>query len=100
MRAIICFTAVAIASRFLDLQAFGTYSLAWAVTVIANTFVFTGFYQALLRSTEFERDRDSLFWLMAAVGRGGRDLGIGSCLPATVHAPSAGRSARWRRSRF
>lgn len=75
----ISFAAVAIASRFLDLQAFGTYSLAWAVTVIANTFVFTGFYQALLRSTEFQRDRDSLFWLMAAVGAAGSAviLGIG-----------------------
>jgi hypothetical protein len=68
---VISFLGVAIASRFLDLQAFGTYALAWAATVIATTFVFTGFYQALLRSREYGRDRDSLFWLKLGVGSAG-----------------------------
>jgi O-antigen/teichoic acid export membrane protein len=68
---VISFLAVAVASRFLNLEAFGTYALAWAATVIANTFVFTGFYQALLRSREFDRDRDSLFWLKLGVGGAG-----------------------------
>jgi len=65
---VISFVSVAVASRYLDLEVFGTFALAWAASVIGNTFVFTGFYQALLRSTAFERDRDPLFWLNAGVG--------------------------------
>ncbi len=64
----ISFVAVAVASRYLDLDAFGTYALAWAAVVIGNTFVFTGYYQALLRAPDFARDRDTLFWLKAGVG--------------------------------
>lgn len=65
---VISFVAVAVASRYLELEIFGTYALAWAWVVIGNTFVFTGFYQALLRSKDFERDRDTIFWLNAGVG--------------------------------
>lgn len=65
---VIAFVTVAVASRHLDLAVFGTYALAWAASVIGNTFVFTGFYQALLRSKAFDRDRDPLFWLNAGVG--------------------------------
>lgn len=65
---LISFVAVAIASRYLELEIFGTYALAWAGAVIGNTFVFTGFYQALLRSKEFERDRDTIYWLNTGVG--------------------------------
>ncbi len=65
---VIAFVAVAVASRYLALEVFGTYALAWAWVVIGNTFVFTGFYQALLRSKNFERDCDTLFWLNAGVG--------------------------------
>jgi len=56
------------ASRFLDLAEFGTFALAWAAAVIANSFVFTGFYQALLRSPDPERDRDTIYWLIFSVG--------------------------------
>ncbi|MEX5729691.1 O-antigen/teichoic acid export membrane protein [Rhodovulum iodosum] len=65
---VISFISVAVASRYLDLEVFGTYALAWAAAVIGNTFIFTGFYQALLRSRRFVDDRDTLFWLNAAVG--------------------------------
>ena len=65
---LISFVSVAVASRYLDLEIFGTYALAWAWVVIGNTFVFTGFYQALLRSKTFDRDRDTIFWLNAGVG--------------------------------
>lgn len=65
---VISFVSVAVASRYLGLDVFGTFALAWAASVIGNTFVFTGFYQALLRSATFERDRDPLFWLNAGVG--------------------------------
>lgn len=65
---VIAFVAVAVASRYLVLEVFGIYALAWAGAVIGNTFVFTGLYQALLRSKDFEQDRDTLFWLNGAVG--------------------------------
>lgn len=73
----ISFAVVAVASRYLDLDGFGTYAYGWALTVIATTFVFTGFYQALLRSQNFERDRDTLFWAKLAVGALGMAM-IGS----------------------
>lgn len=65
---VIAFVTVMVASRFLDLAEFGTFVLAWAAAVIANSFVFTGFYQALLRSPDPEHDRDTFFWLIFAVG--------------------------------
>ncbi|MGR3365747.1 MAG: oligosaccharide flippase family protein [Maritimibacter harenae] len=65
---VISFCAVAVASRYLDLEGFGVYAYGWALTVIATTFVFTGFYQSLLRSQNFERDRHTLFWAKLAVG--------------------------------
>ncbi|PIE06987.1 MAG: translocase [Rhodobacterales bacterium] len=65
---VISFVAVVVASRYLGLDVFGTYTLAWAWVVIGNTLVFTGFYQALLRSKAFGRDRDTIFWLNAGVG--------------------------------
>lgn len=64
----IAFATVAIASKFIDLDGFGTYAFGWALTVIATTFVFTGFYQALLRSQDIERDRNTFFWAMLGVG--------------------------------
>lgn len=88
---LISFLAVAIASRFLDLEAFGTYALAWAVTVIANTFVFTGLYQALLRSRAFEEDRDTLFWLLAGVG----GLGTAAILCIGMLAGGAADQMGW-----
>lgn len=65
---VISFFSVAIASRYLGLDIFGTYALAWAATVIGNTFVFTGFYQALLRAGDDARSQDTFFWLILAVG--------------------------------
>ncbi len=65
---VISFVSVAVASRYLELDIFGTYALAWAGAVIGNTFVFTGFYQALLRTKNFERDRDTIYWLNTGVG--------------------------------
>ena len=72
---VISFVAVAVASRYLELEVFGTYALAWAGAVIGNTFVFTGFYQALLRTKTFDRDRDTIFWL---------NIGIGGLSAATI----------------
>jgi len=74
---VIAFVTVMVASRFLDLAEFGTFVLAWALAVIANSFVFTGFYQALLRSPDPEHDRDTFFWLIFSVGAIGA-LAIGS----------------------
>ena len=68
---IVAFVQVMIASRYLGLAEFGIYALAWAATVIANSFVYTGFYQALLRSPDIGRDRDTLFWAILAVGLAG-----------------------------
>ncbi len=68
------FFQIVLASRYIDLTGFGTYALGWASAVIIVAFVYTGFYQALLRSTAFEDERDTGFWLMAAIGGGGAVL--------------------------
>jgi O-antigen/teichoic acid export membrane protein len=67
---VLAFAQMMVASRYFDLAEFGVYALGWAVCVIANSFLYTGFYQALLRSTRFEEDRDSAFWAIAAIGGG------------------------------
>lgn len=64
----IAFALVVVASRHLSLAEFGVYALTWAAAVIATTFVFTGFYHAILRADDLEARVDSLFWLTALVG--------------------------------
>lgn len=68
---IVAFLQIMIAARFIDLSGFGTYTLGWASCVIMVSFVYTGFYQALLRSADFDSERDTGFWSMAAIGLGG-----------------------------
>ena len=68
---IIAFAQIMIAARFIDIAGFGTYTLGWACCVIFVSLVYTGFYQALLRSPEFETERHTGFWSMAAIGGGG-----------------------------
>ncbi|KAF0675863.1 oligosaccharide flippase family protein [Profundibacterium mesophilum] len=85
---IIAFVLVMIASRYLGLTAFGTYALAWAAAVVANTFVFTGLYQAVLRSDDADREMDQLFYLMLGVGLVGSTIiaGAGLLAPGAVGA--------------
>jgi O-antigen/teichoic acid export membrane protein len=88
---IVAFVQVMIASRYLDLAGFGVYALAWAVTVIANSFVYTGFYQALLRSTDIGRDRDTVFWAMLGIGAvGAAVIGTAGVLAGGATGFSAG----------
>jgi len=65
---VISFVTVVVGSRYLDLDAYGNFALAWAAAVIGNTFVFTGLYQALLRAPDEAHHRDTLFWLNLALG--------------------------------
>lgn len=89
---LIAFATVIVAARHLDLAAFGTYALAWAVAVICNSFVFTGLYQALLRSRAYEDERDTFFWLMAAVGALGAVVTLAAGLAAGGTASNLGRA--------
>lgn len=68
---IIAFAQIMIAARFIDIAGFGTYTLGWAACVIFVSLVYTGFYQALLRSPDFFAERHTGFWSMAAIGAGG-----------------------------
>ncbi|MEM1428620.1 MAG: oligosaccharide flippase family protein [Pseudomonadota bacterium] len=65
---IISFALVVIAARFLSLEEFGVYALAAAAAVIGATFVYTGFYHAILRSSDFAKQIDTLFWLQILTG--------------------------------
>lgn len=81
---IIAFAQIMIAARYVDLSGFGTYTLGWAVCVIAVSFVYTGFYQALLRDPAFDAAKNSGFWAMAAIGAlgGGAMALVGAVLGA------------------
>ena len=68
---VIAFAQIMIAARFIDMSGFGTYTLGWATCVIFVSLVYTGFYQALLRSPDFLAERDTGFWSMAAIGTSG-----------------------------
>ncbi|PSL18459.1 oligosaccharide flippase family protein [Shimia abyssi] len=64
------FVSIMIASRVLSLAEFGVFALSWALLVVSNSFMFTGFYHALLRSHDLDRDKDTYFWvlfIMAAI---------------------------------
>lgn len=65
---ITAFTLIIVASWHLDLAEFGTYALAWALVVIANAHMFTGFYHAVLRCHDVQNDADTLFWMILALG--------------------------------
>ncbi|MEM9247689.1 MAG: oligosaccharide flippase family protein [Pseudomonadota bacterium] len=110
---IVAFALVMVAARHLSLTEFGTYALAAAAGVIATTFVFTGLYHALLRSTDIEADRDTLFWLQAAVGLlgtlaiiatalafGGLDTALGGALFATALLPLLAVPNAWNEAQL
>jgi O-antigen/teichoic acid export membrane protein len=75
---ITAFLLVLVASHHLDLTEFGTYALAWAIIVIANTHVFSGLYHAVLRLDDVRKEADTLFWMIFAVG------GIGTAISAGI----------------
>ncbi len=62
------FALIVVASRQLDLGAFGAYAVGWAFGVICTTLVYTGVYHTFLRSEDEDRDRDTAFWLMLGLG--------------------------------
>ena len=62
------FALIMVASRALDLGAFGSYAIAWAVSTIFTTLVYTGIYHVLLRTKELERNADTFFWLQLGMG--------------------------------
>ena len=64
---LITFVSVMVASRYVGLSSFGSYVLAWTVSVIFTSLVYTGLYQSLLRSEEPDHDASSYFWLMGIV---------------------------------
>ncbi|MEX0285715.1 MAG: oligosaccharide flippase family protein [Paracoccaceae bacterium] len=68
---LLTFVSVMVASRYIDLASFGAFILAWTVIVVINGLIYTGFYQALLRSNEPDHDSSSYFWLMGVVALGG-----------------------------
>lgn len=59
---------IMLASRFLGLAEFGSYALAWACAAIFTAFIFTGYFQAFLRSQKPDEDRNTIFGAMFAVG--------------------------------
>jgi O-antigen/teichoic acid export membrane protein len=52
----------------LEPATFGAFSMGWLLTVIGNTFLYSGLYQYLLRSRALDVDRDVVFWLLLAEG--------------------------------
>lgn len=59
---------IMMASRFFGLAEFGAYALAWACAMIFAAFMYTGYYQALLRSRTPDEDRNTVFTVMLATG--------------------------------
>ncbi|MGD9665254.1 MAG: oligosaccharide flippase family protein [Novosphingobium sp.] len=55
---------IMMASRFIGLAEFGSYALAWACTAIFSAFLFSGYYQAFLRSETPDEDRHTIFGVM------------------------------------
>lgn len=58
---------IMVASRYFGLSEFGAYALAWACTVIFKTFIYTGYYQALLRSKAPKEDGPVIFGVMCLI---------------------------------
>ncbi len=74
---LIAFVSMMVASRYLDLASFGSFILAWTVTVIFVSLLYTGLYQALLRSDAPDNDASSYFWMMGAVSLTGTTVSAG-----------------------
>lgn len=51
-----------------DLETFGSYSLAWVATTVASGLMYTGLYEYLMRTPDIERDRDTVFWVLLVQG--------------------------------
>jgi O-antigen/teichoic acid export membrane protein len=48
----------------LDPKTFGAFSVAWVTTVIANSLLYSGSYEYLLRVDDIEHAKHSVFWVM------------------------------------
>ncbi len=59
---------IMMASRYFGLADFGAYALAWACAMIFASFMYTGYYQALLRSRTPDQDRNTVFTVMFLIG--------------------------------
>lgn len=59
---------IMMASRHFGLADFGAYALAWACAMIFASFMYTGYYQALLRSKTPDEDRNTIFTVTLAIG--------------------------------
>lgn len=59
---------IMMASRHFGLADFGAYALAWACAMIFASFMYTGYYQALLRSRTPDEDRNTVFSVMLGIG--------------------------------
>ncbi len=75
---LITFVSIMLTSRYVDLASFGSFVLAWTVTVIFTGLIYTGFYQALLRSDAPDHDASSYFWLMGMLAL------TGTCVSGTI----------------
>ncbi len=108
---ILAFAQIMIAARYIDISGFGTYALGWASCVIFVSLVYTGFYQALLRSPDFDSERHTGFWSMAAIGAGGAvvmgavglilngsDATMATVFPCAGPDPAAARTRRMERA--
>src|ERR1700712_45180 len=47
---------------------FGAFSVAWVTTVIANTLLYSGSYEYILRVKDIEQAKHSVFWVLMTQG--------------------------------
>jgi O-antigen/teichoic acid export membrane protein len=69
----------------LEPATFGPFSVAWVTAVIANTLVYSGFYEYLLRVQDIDDSKHSVFWMLFAQGTMSACVMIGCGLLAGAH---------------
>lgn len=82
---LLAFGTIMVVAQHLDLERFGLFAFASAAVVLLTTLLYTGFYEFVIRSADPDGDRDTTFWLLAAVG----------CLGGLAMGAAAAAAARW-----
>ncbi|MET0341068.1 MAG: oligosaccharide flippase family protein [Polyangiales bacterium] len=78
-----------LAVAVLDPATFGPFSVAWVTAVIANTLVYSGFYEFLLRVRDVDHAKHSVFWMLLAQGAASALVMVGAGVLADTHGSAA-----------
>jgi len=88
---------ILVAGRLLDVHEFGVFAIASVFMVAVTTILYSGIYEFIIKTEDFEQVADSCFWTNFALASGG-GLAIAALAPLVAplaHAPEVRSVMLW-----